>query len=52
VLFVYLIASVFVAWLGRNRMLRFWGNLVLSLILTPLIVAIVLIVGTPVRSRA
>jgi hypothetical protein len=35
VLFVYLIASIVVAWLGRNRILRFWGNLVLALILTP-----------------
>jgi hypothetical protein len=51
VLFVYLIASVFVAWLGRNRILGFWGNLILALILTPLIAAIVLIIGTPVRRK-
>lgn len=50
-LFVYLILCVAVAWIGRNRILRFWGNFLLSIIITPLIVALILLIGAPARKK-
>jgi hypothetical protein len=38
-----LIASVFVGYLGRNSRLGFWGVLVASIMFTPLLVFVVLI---------
>jgi hypothetical protein len=49
VLFVYLILCFVVAWIGRNRILRFWGNFVLAFLVSPLIVALILIIGAPAR---
>jgi hypothetical protein len=50
-LFVYLVLCIAVAWIGRNRTLRFWGTFLLAFLFTPLIVALVLIIGTPVRRK-
>lgn len=50
-LLVYLALCVVVAWLGRNRMLRFWGNFILAFFVSPLVVALVLFVGTSVRRK-
>ena len=51
-LFVYLLLCFAVAWIGRNRILRFWGNFLLAFLASPLIVALILIVGAPVRPKA
>jgi hypothetical protein len=48
--FYFLFAFV-VAILGRNRLLGFWGNLALSLIISPVLVAIMIAVGSPRRER-
>jgi hypothetical protein len=50
-LFVYLILCVAVAWVGRNRVLRFWGNFLLAFLVSPLIVALILILGGPARLK-
>lgn len=42
-LLLYLIASVFVGYIGRNSRLGFWGILVASVVLSPLLVFIILI---------
>jgi hypothetical protein len=47
-----LAVCVIVAWLGRNRMLRFWGNFILAFFVSPIVVAIVLFVGTPLRRKS
>lgn len=51
VLLVYLAVCFVVAWLGRNRMLRFWGNFILAFFVSPIVVAIILFAGTPIRRR-
>jgi hypothetical protein len=51
VLFVYLILCFAVAWLGRHRILRFWGNFLLAFLVSPLVVALILIIGAPRRHK-
>lgn len=41
--FLYLIASVFVGYIGRNSRLGFWGVLVASVLISPPVTFIVLI---------
>lgn len=50
-LFVYLIVCFAVAWIGRNRILGFWGNFLLAFLVTPVITALILIVGAPRRRK-
>lgn len=45
----YLLACLIVAWFGRNRLLRFWGTLILAIFATPLVTAIILLLGGPAR---
>jgi len=40
---LYLIASLFVSYLGRNSRLGFWGVLVVSFLITPVVSFIILI---------
>ncbi len=49
---LYFIACVAVAWYGRNRFLRFWGSLALALLVTPLVAAVVLLLGSPVPPKS
>ncbi|HEX8618833.1 MAG TPA: hypothetical protein VF911_14715 [Thermoanaerobaculia bacterium] len=44
---VYIAACLIVAFIARHRLLGFWGALLCSLLLTPIFVAIVLILFTP-----
>lgn len=46
----YLALCAVVAWLGRNRAIGFAGCFVLGLLLTPFVMALVLMVATP-RSK-
>ena len=48
---VYLILCFLVAWIGRNRMLRLWGNFILAFFISPLIVALILFISSPVRRK-
>jgi hypothetical protein len=43
----YLVLCLIVGYLGRNRAIGFWGFFILSLLVTPLIMAIVLAVAAP-----
>jgi hypothetical protein len=43
---LYFIACVVVAFLGRHRYLRFWGNFALALLVTPVVVAVILLLGS------
>jgi hypothetical protein len=45
----YVLASLLVGFLGRRREVGFSGFFVLSLLLTPFVMAIVLLVATPRR---
>jgi len=40
---LYFIASVFVGYFGRNSRLGFWGVLVASVLITPIVTFIILI---------
>ena len=42
----YLFTCAAVAWLGRRRMLGFWGNFLLSFFMSPIAVALMLFIGT------
>lgn len=42
----YLAVCAVVAWLGRNRILGFWGNFILAFFVSPLVVAAIVILGT------
>lgn len=46
---LYLLLCFAVAWYGRNRLLRLWGNFILAFFISPLVVAIILFVGGPAR---
>ena len=47
---VYIAACLTVAFIARRRLLGFWGALLVSLLLTPLLVAIFLLLFTPKAS--
>ena len=49
---LYLVLCVVAGVVGRNRLLGFWGFFLLSLVLTPLLMIIALIVTLPRRSVA
>lgn len=49
---LYLVLCVVAGIVGRNRLLGFWGFFLLSLVLTPLLMIIALIVTLPRRSVA
>jgi hypothetical protein len=48
--FVYLLLCLLVGYLGRSRSVGFAGYLVLSLLVTPFVMALVLLVGAPRES--
>ncbi|MBM3779491.1 MAG: hypothetical protein FJW23_14850 [Acidimicrobiia bacterium] len=45
-LYVYLALCVAIAFIGRRRILGFWGNFILAFFVSPLVVAIILFAGT------
>ena len=45
------VLSLCVAWLGRDRKLGFWGYFFASLLLSPLIGALLVLVSGPLRPR-
>lgn len=47
---IYLAVCVTLAWLGRNRILGFWGNLILALAAPP-VVALIVFAGSPRPKR-
>ena len=42
----YLASCLLVGYIGRDRLAGFWGFCLLSFILTPLVMLIVLVIGT------
>lgn len=48
---VYFSLCLLVAFFGRRRLLRFWGTLLLGVFFTPLVPALILVMGTPVAAR-
>jgi predicted PurR-regulated permease PerM len=44
---LYFVACAIVAFFGRHRVQRWWGTLILSVVLTPVLVAIVLLLTAP-----
>lgn len=50
-LVVYVVLSLYTAWLGRRRALGFWGVFVFSVLLTPAIVGLLLLVSAPRSSN-
>lgn len=51
-LFVYMLLCLAVAWLGRQRAIGFAGFLVVSILITPVITALILLISAPRRMRA
>lgn len=47
----YILSSILLAYLGRNARLRFWGVLLASLILSPLVVGFILLFFGTKRSK-
>lgn len=43
---IYLAVCAVVAWIGRHRILGFWGNFILAFFVSPLVVGIFIFVGT------
>lgn len=43
----YVLLAAAVGWLGRRRIIGFTGFFLLSLFLTPLLIALVLMIGAP-----
>jgi len=46
-LLIYLCVCFAVAWIGRNRLLGLWGNFIFAFFLSPILLALILIIGTP-----
>jgi hypothetical protein len=49
---IYLVLTVVAGLFGARRILGFWGTLVLSVILTPLVTIVVLLLTAPRRDVA
>ena len=47
----YVVISFVVAFLGRKRIIGFWGFFFLSLMVTPVVTGFFLFVATPVKPR-
>jgi hypothetical protein len=43
---VYLAACALIAWIGRRRILGFWGNFIVAFLVSPLVVAIIIFAGS------
>jgi len=44
---IYLIACLIVAFFGRKRVLRFIGTFIISIVITPILMALILFVTAP-----
>lgn len=51
-LIAYVILAVIIGLIGRNKQIGFWGFFLLSLLITPLIPGIFMLIGRPRRERA
>ncbi|WP_158600997.1 hypothetical protein [Teichococcus wenyumeiae] len=50
-LLLYVLTCLAVAWAGRGREIGFAGFLVLSILITPLVTALILLVSAPRQTR-
>jgi hypothetical protein len=50
-LLLSILASYFIGVLGRNRKIGFWGHFFASLLLTPLIGLLLVVITDPVRDK-
>ena len=48
----WLIASLLIAWAGRNKRMGFWGYLFASILLSPLIGLLLVVVSAPAKNRS
>lgn len=48
----WLLLAIFIGYLGRDRLLGFWGNFFISIVFTPLIGALVVAATREVRRHA
>jgi hypothetical protein len=48
---LYVVVCALAAYFGRNTRLRYWGTFVVSLIFTPFLVVIVLLLFAPGRQK-
>lgn len=46
-LLIYLLVCFAVAWIGRDRVLGLWGNFILAFFLSPILLAVILLIGMP-----
>lgn len=46
----YLLLTIFVSWKGAGTILGFWGNILLSLIITPIILLVLIALFSDRRS--
>lgn len=49
---IYTLASLFIAWWGKDYRLGFWGYFFASLLLTPVVGCLLVIASTPVKDKA
>ena len=49
---LYFVLALLIAWLGRNRKLGFWGYFFASLLLSPPIGALLVLVSGPLNTPA
>ena len=47
----YIVLSLIVAIVGRNRQIGFWGFFILSLIVTPIVTGVFMLICTPKRAK-
>jgi len=52
IVLAYVLLALAIGFIGRKRAAGFAGNFVLSLLLTPVVMALALMLGTPNRSQA
>ena len=50
-LIAYVILAIIIGLIGRNKQIGFWGFFLLSLLITPVIPAIFMLIGRPRRER-
>jgi uncharacterized membrane protein YiaA len=50
-LFISIVLSYFIGFLGRNRKLGFWGYFFASLVLTPLIGFLLIVATDPIKEK-
>ncbi len=48
---LWIVGSLIAGWLGRKRRLGFWGTLLFSLLISPIVMILVLILAHPAKPK-